>query len=123
MKEDRESGKIPKGVDIRYGAVNARVFMDVGEGFKITGHPWVASFYLGKKGEDMAGMGGWTSFYEWGKKEHKRLWKADGVANLEAVVPVAEEAALDADRDAEDPEKVKMAERAAKKAGKNKDEL
>lgn len=123
MKKDQEAGSRSK--EIRYGAVNARVFMDVGHGFEITGHPWVASFYLGQKKGDMAGMGGWESFYNYGVDQHKENWKKDGVANVTAVVPPSTD--LDEDRAAEDPEKVKMAERAAKKAAAaakdTKDEL
>jgi thioredoxin-like negative regulator of GroEL len=51
---------------IRYGAINSRVYDDLSEPFGILSYPWVTSFYLGKKIEDMAGMGGWESFYNWG---------------------------------------------------------
>jgi thioredoxin-like negative regulator of GroEL len=51
---------------IRYGAINSRVYEDLSEPFGILSYPWVTSFYLGKKIEDMAGMGGWESFYNWG---------------------------------------------------------
>ena len=72
---------------LRFGGVNARVYEDLGVPFKITGHPWVAGFYLGKKVEDMAGMGGMDSFYNFGANWHKKLWRKENKADLTAVVP------------------------------------
>lgn len=69
---------------IRYGAVNSRVFDEIGEAFEIKSYPWVASFVGGKKEEDMAGMGGWQSFYDWGKK---KLVLHTGEKNADAQIP------------------------------------
>ena len=41
------------------------MFDELAEAFEIKSYPWVASFVGGKKEEDMAGMGGWESFYNW----------------------------------------------------------
>jgi len=76
---------------IRYGAVNSRVFDDLAEPFGVTSYPWVASFYLGEKKEDMAGMGGWESFYNWGKEQHSKYYKEGTPANKDAVVPAKKE--------------------------------
>jgi len=72
---------------IKYGAINSRVFDELSEPFGILSYPWVTSFYLGKKVEDMAGMGGWESFYNWGKEKVAQNWKAENKANKEAVIP------------------------------------
>ena len=73
---------------IAVGAVNSRVYHDIAEKHGITSYPWVTSFYQGKKIEDMAGLGGWESVYNWAKKKHSDVWKADsnqvfGCATLE----------------------------------------
>jgi hypothetical protein len=69
--------------------VNSRVYHDIAEEHGITSYPWVTSFYKGKKIEDMAGLGGWESVYNWAKAKHKANWKPDenqvfGCKSLEA---------------------------------------
>ncbi len=56
---------------IAFGGVNSRVYHDIAEKHGITSYPWVTSFYKGKKIEDMAGLGGWESVYNWAKAKHK----------------------------------------------------
>ena len=56
---------------IAFGGVNSRVYHDIAEKHGITSYPWVTSFYKGKKMEDMAGLGGWESVYNWAKAKHK----------------------------------------------------
>ena len=51
--------------------MNSRVYHDIAEKHGITSYPWVTSFYKGKKIEDMAGLGGWESVYNWAKAKHK----------------------------------------------------
>lgn len=75
---------------IRYGAVNSRVFDELAEAFEIKSYPWVASFVGGKKEEDMAGMGGWESFYNWGKNKLP-LWTGNKVADAKIPDPPPKE--------------------------------
>jgi len=63
--------------EIAFGGVNSRVYHDIAEQHGITSYPWVTSFYKGKKIEDMAGLGGWESVYNWAKAKHKANWKPD----------------------------------------------
>ena len=63
--------------EIAFGAVNSRVYHDLQERWEIGSYPWVTSIYKGKKIEDMAGLGGWESVYNWAKKKHKQVWKPD----------------------------------------------
>ena len=60
-------------LQIAFGGVNSRVYHDIAEKHGITSYPWVTSFYKGKKIEDMAGLGGWESVYNWAKAKHKVL--------------------------------------------------
>jgi thioredoxin-like negative regulator of GroEL len=62
---------------LRFAAVNSRVYHTIAEPFGITSYPWVTSFYMGRNIEHMAGMGGWESFYNWGKKHRDNLWKEE----------------------------------------------
>jgi thiol-disulfide isomerase/thioredoxin len=74
---------------IRFGAINSRVFDELADPFGVTSYPWITSFYLGKKVEDMAGLGGWESVYDFAKAK-AQLWKSDGVADSQAVIPKVE---------------------------------
>jgi thioredoxin-like negative regulator of GroEL len=49
-------------------ACNTRIYHDVAEQNGITGYPWVAAFYNGKKVEDMAGLGGADSVVRFAKR-------------------------------------------------------
>jgi len=63
--------------EIAFGGCNSRVYMELAEKWGIGSYPWVASFYKGKKLEDMAGLGGWESIYNWAKAQHAANWKPD----------------------------------------------
>lgn len=85
--EAAEKAQAEVGRDkLRYGSVNSRVFNEIAQAFEIKSYPWVAGFYLGKKVEDMAGMGGWKSFYDWGLKKFE-LWAPDNGAIADAEIP------------------------------------
>jgi thiol-disulfide isomerase/thioredoxin len=71
--------------ELKFGAINSRVWEELSGPFEILSYPWVTSFYKGKKVEDMAGMGGWESFYNWAKEKHK-LW-SPGQADKNAEIP------------------------------------
>ena len=58
------------GAEVECHAVNSRVYHDVAEEWGITGYPWVAFFYQGKKVEDMAGLGGADSIVNWVSRMH-----------------------------------------------------
>jgi thiol-disulfide isomerase/thioredoxin len=60
---------------ISIGAINSRVYPEVAEAHAVTSWPWVTSFYQGKKIEDMAGLGGWESVYNWALKMHAQAWR------------------------------------------------
>jgi len=75
--------------ELRFGACNSRVWDKMADSFEILSYPWVASFYQGKKVEDMAGMGGWESFYHWGKESHEKSYKKENGAVLDAEMPPA----------------------------------
>jgi len=92
---------------VKYGACNSRVYEDLAEKFGVTSYPWVAAFYQGKKVEDMAGMGGWESFYTWGIEQHKSQYDANLPAQLDAEIP-------------EDPAAVAAAAAAALAGGEDK---
>ena len=62
---------------IRFGGVNSRIYHDLAERHGITGYPWVTSFYMGDKVEDMAGLGGAESVINWGKAKRSAVWKKD----------------------------------------------
>eukprot|EP00944_MAST-04C_sp_MAST-4C-sp1_P014021 g14021.t1 len=62
---------------IRFGGVNSRIYHDLAERHGITGYPWVTSFYMGKKVEDMAGLGGADSVINWATSKHAAVWKKD----------------------------------------------
>lgn len=70
---------------LKFGAVNSRVWDELASPFGVTSYPWVTSFYMGKTVEHMAGMGGWESFYNWGKEKVKVHTGAPG--NKDAVIP------------------------------------
>ena len=63
--------------EIAFAGVNSRVYYDIAEKHGITSYPWVTSFYKGKKIEDMAGLGGWETVYNWAKQKHTQNWKPD----------------------------------------------
>ena len=63
------------GGQVRFGAVNSRIFHELAERFDITGYPWVTSFYRGRKVEDMAGLGGADSIVSWAKAMHDAHWE------------------------------------------------
>eukprot|EP00943_MAST-04B_sp_MAST-4B-sp1_P003551 g3551.t1 len=60
---------------VRIGGVNSRIYHDLAERHGITGYPWVTSFYMGEKVEDMAGLGGAESVINWGTSKHAEVWK------------------------------------------------
>ncbi|GMI04435.1 hypothetical protein TrLO_g15439 [Triparma laevis f. longispina] len=66
--------------EVECHAVNSRVYYDVAEEWGITGYPWVAFFYQGKKIEDMAGLGGSDSIVNWVSKMHAEHFDPDGVS-------------------------------------------
>jgi len=72
---------------LKYGACNSRVYHELAESFGVTSYPWVAVFYNGKKVSDMAGMGGWQSFYKWGIEKNKELYDASLGPKLDAEIP------------------------------------
>jgi len=84
---------------IRYGACNSRVYREIAEAFDIGSYPWVASFYKGKKLEDMAGMGGWESFYNWGKSEFDKNYDGEPNPYPDATIPYKKEGEDGDDRD------------------------
>ena len=73
---------------VKFGACNSRVWHEeIATPFGVTSYPWVASFYLGSKVEDMAGLGGAESVIKWAQK-HAKLWKASNVAVKDATIPI-----------------------------------
>jgi thioredoxin-like negative regulator of GroEL len=60
-----------KGKKVRVGAINSRVYHEVAEQHGVTSWPWVTSFYQGKKVEDMAGLGGWESVYNFAMRIYR----------------------------------------------------
>ena len=50
--------------------------------FGITGWPWVTSFHLGEKVEDMAGLGGAQSVVNWAQKMVEKTNPKGGVSRL-----------------------------------------
>lgn len=79
----KASNKIKEeyGDQVIFGAVNSRVYHEIAEAHDITSYPWVTSFYQGSKLEDMAGLGGWESVYNWAKQKHADSWRADPPEN------------------------------------------
>lgn len=67
--------------NIQIAAINSRVYNEVAEAHGVTSWPWVTSFYRGKKVDDMAGLGGWESVYNWALKIHGQAWKKDPPPN------------------------------------------
>jgi len=67
--------------EVVFGAVNSRVYHEIAEAHGITSYPWVASFYQGAKIEDMAGLGGWESVYNWAKAMHSQAWSSSPPEN------------------------------------------
>lgn len=61
--------------EIRFGGVNSRIFHEIAERFEVTGWPWVSSFYMGEKVEDMAGLGGAESVINWATQKKNEVWK------------------------------------------------
>lgn len=82
MAEINKDGKIK----LKYGGCNSRVYDDLAEAFGVGSYPWVASFFGGKKLEDMAGMGGSDSFKNWGIEQFNKYYK-EGGADKTAEVP------------------------------------
>jgi len=64
-----------KGKKVQLAAINSRVYHEVAEQHGITSWPWVTSFYQGKKVDDMAGLGGWESVYNWALKIFNDAWR------------------------------------------------
>ena len=60
---------------VRFGGINSRIFHKIAERFDVTGWPWVSSFYMGEKLEDMAGLGGAQSVIDWATRKHSDAWK------------------------------------------------
>lgn len=58
-------------MQIAFGGCNSRVYHELAEAHGIGSYPWVTTFYKGKKVEDMAGLGGWKSIYDFAKRKHK----------------------------------------------------
>jgi len=58
------------------GAINSRIYHEVAEENGVTGYPWVAAFYDGKKIEDMAGLGGSQSIVDFGKRKVAEVFDA-----------------------------------------------
>lgn len=56
---------------VRFGGVNSRVNWDIPEKFGVTSYPWIASFYEGKKIEDMRGLSGAQSVVNFAKEQMK----------------------------------------------------
>jgi len=56
---------------VRFGGVNSRVNWDIPEKFGVTSYPWIASFYQGKKIEDMRGLSGAQSVVNFAKEQAK----------------------------------------------------
>lgn len=54
---------------VRFGGVNSRVNWDIPEKWGVTSYPWIASFYQGKKVEDMRGLSGAQSVVNFAKEE------------------------------------------------------
>jgi len=54
---------------VRFGGVNSRVNWDIPEKWGVTSYPWIASFYQGKKVEDMRGLSGAQSVINFAKEE------------------------------------------------------
>jgi len=65
-----------RGVEVRFGAINSRVYHEVAEQHGVTSWPWVSSFYQGQKVEDMAGLGGWESVFNFAKRIHEKAWRS-----------------------------------------------
>lgn len=78
------AGKIyaDKGSKIRVGAINSRVYNEVADENGVTSWPWVTSFYRGEKVEDMAGLGGWESIYNFANKIYDRVYTEPPPPNL-----------------------------------------
>lgn len=60
---------------VRFGGINSRIFHEIAERFGVTGWPWVSSFYMGEKVEDMAGLGGAESVINWATQKKQEVWK------------------------------------------------
>jgi thioredoxin-like negative regulator of GroEL len=59
---------------VKFGAVNTRVYHEIAEAHGVTGYPWVTSFYKGKKVDDMAGLGGAQTVIDWANRIHGQVW-------------------------------------------------
>ena len=105
---------------LRYGAVNSRVFgAELAAPFGVTSYPWVTSFYLGANVGHMAGMGGWESFYRWGKAKVDEVWVRGGEANSAAELPEPKRSEEDnVEHDVALATKVAAAEAAKRKAAR-----
>jgi len=56
---------------VRFGGVNSRVNWDIPEKWGVTSYPWIASFYQGKKIEDMRGLSGAASVVNFATEQMK----------------------------------------------------
>eukprot|EP00451_Oxyrrhis_marina_P015042 CAMPEP_0204328966 /NCGR_PEP_ID=MMETSP0469-20131031/13805_1 /ASSEMBLY_ACC=CAM_ASM_000384 /TAXON_ID=2969 /ORGANISM="Oxyrrhis marina" /LENGTH=629 /DNA_ID=CAMNT_0051311485 /DNA_START=17 /DNA_END=1906 /DNA_ORIENTATION=+ len=97
------------GDQVRFAAVNSRVFQDLAQRLGVTSFPWVTSVYAGAKVEDMAGLGGADSIINWATKMHGRVWKEspawhDWAEGLCGSKPCKAEAAPERDQAGWDPE-------------------
>jgi len=61
----------------RIAAINSRIFEEVAKRFEVTGWPWVAAFYNGRKIQDMAGLGGAESLVKFAKSMIAEHWTED----------------------------------------------
>ena len=73
---------------VRLGAINSRVYHDIlATPYEVLSYPWVTSFYLGDKVEDMSGLGEWESIYNFGKSKFESIYKEGSPINKDATVP------------------------------------
>jgi len=72
--------------NVKFGAVNSRVFDSLQEPFGVTSYPWVTSFYQGEIVEHMAGMGGWESFANFAR-EKSNVYVEGKPGKADAVIP------------------------------------
>lgn len=77
---------------VKLSALNSRIFEDIAERFDVTGWPWVAAFYNGKKVQDMTGLGGAETIINFGKSMKRSFWKSSppalpATAQVKAAAP------------------------------------
>jgi len=84
------SETLKKEVDTKVvvSGINTRIYWEVAEQNGITGYPWVAAFYNGKKVEDMAGLGGADSIVKFAQRMLSEYYDASLGAQLSSFRPV-----------------------------------